>query len=576
MNDAPADTLGQAPGNFIHDAVADDLKAGRFDRVVTRFPPEPNAYLHLGHAKAIAIDFGVAAAFGGRTNLRFDDTNPLGEEQRYIDAIKEDVRWLGFDWGEHEYHASDFFPDLYQWARLLVGAGLAYVDDQSADQVRQGRGTLKTPGVESPCRDRPADESLDLLERMRNGEFANGEKVLRARIDMASGNLNLRDPVMYRVLHAPHPRTGASWCIYPSYDWAHGQCDWLEGVTHSLCSLEFEDHRPLYDWFLDRLIEVGAKSPAADYRPRQIEFARGNIGYMVTSKRKLLKLIEAGRVESWDDPRMPTLPGVRRRGYPPEAILDFWRGAGVAKRDNVLDIARLEFHVRERLNKTAQRRCAVLDPLKVVLTNYPEGETEHMDAVNNPEDPDAGSRKVPFSRELFIERDDFMEDPPKKFFRLAPGKEVRLRYAYWITCADVVKDDAGKVVELHCTYDPKTRGGDNPPPDADGNVRKVKGTLHWVSAAHARTAEVRLYDRLFRAEDPDDAPEGQDFLANVNAESVQTVKALVEPALAEAATGQTFQFERIGYFTVDPDSTADLPVFNRTVALRDTWAKVNR
>ncbi len=570
------DTATESPRDFIRQAIADDLEAGRYDRpVVTRFPPEPNAFLHIGHAKAMGIDFHVAEEFGGRTNLRFDDTNPTREEQVYIDAIKDDVAWLGFAWS-NECYASDYFPMLYDWAMAMTRAGLAYVDDQSAEQIRANRGTLTTPGTPSPYRDRPIDQSVTLLERMRAGEFPNGSRVLRAKIDMAAPNINLRDPVMYRIMHLPHPRTGDAWCIYPSYDWAHGQSDWIEGVTHSLCSLEFEDHRPLYDWFLDRLMEIGVTSPAAGYRPRQIEFARGNITYMVTSKRRLLELIERDYVTGWDDPRMPTLCGMRRRGMPPAAIKRFWAEAGVAKRVNNIEYARFEGIVRDELNRTAARRMAVLDPIRLVITNYPEDQVEHMAAVNNPEDEAAGRREVPFCRELFIEREDFLENPPKKYFRLAPGKEVRLRYAYWVTCTEVVKDDAGHIVELRCTYDPATRGGDNPPPDAEGKVRKVKGTLHWVSARHAIDAHVRLYEHLFTAENPLDVAAGEDWLNNVNHDSLTTVMAKAEPALADAEAGRTFQFERIGYFTVDPDSAAGEPIFNRTVTLKDTWAKMQK
>ncbi|MFH1571842.1 MAG: glutamine--tRNA ligase/YqeY domain fusion protein [Gemmatimonadota bacterium] len=549
------------PLDFVRAAVAEDVKAGKNGgKVITRFPPEPNAYLHIGHVKAICIDFGVAADFGGRTNLRYDDTNPLTEEQEYIDAIREDVRWLGFDWGEHEYYASDYFGQLYEWALVLIRKGLAYVDDQSAEQIRATRGTLTEPGKESPHRNRTVEENLDLLQRMKAGEFPDGAEVLRAKIDMASPNVNFRDPVMYRIVHAAHPRTGDQWCIYPMYDWAHGQSDSIEGVTHSLCSLEFENNRPLYEWFIRQL---------GIFPSRQIEFARGNITYLVTSKRRLLELVEAGHVKGWDDPRMPTLRGLRRRGYTPEALRQFWEEAGVAKRENNIDTAKLESCLRDHLNKVAPRVMAVLNPLKVVIENYPEGQVEELEAVNNPEDPSAGTRQVPFSRELYIEREDFMEDPPKKFFRLAPGREVRLRYAYYAICTEVVKDAAGEVVELRCTYDPATRGGDAP----DG--RKVKATLHWVSARHAVAAEVRLYDRLFKVESPLEAPPGGHWHDNLNPESLQVLATcLAEPGLKGAVAGRRYQFERLGYFCVDPDSTPERPVFNRTVTLRDQWAKI--
>ncbi len=561
------------PAHFIEDAIAEDLRGGRYDRVVTRFPPEPNGYLHIGHAKAICIDFGMAQRFGGQvpgvTHLRMDDTNPTKEEQEYIDAIQEDVRWLGFDWDRMCY-ASDYFEQLYAWARLLIERGHAYVDDQTADEIRQTRGTLTAPGKESPFRDRDAAVSLDLFERMKKGEFPDGSRVLRAKIDMASPNIVMRDPVMYRILHAEHPRTGGTWCIYPMYDWAHGQSDWIEGVTHSLCDISFEIHRPLYEWFCDRLAEAGAFPPGVTYKPRQIEFARGNITYMITSKRKLLQLVTGGHVSGWDDPRMPTLRGMRRRGYTPEAIRRFWDEAGVAKRENNIEFAKLETLLRDDLNKRATRRMAVLDPLKVVITNWPEGKIETFDAVNNPEDESAGTRQLAFGKELYIERDDFMENPPPKFFRLGPGREVRLRYAYWITCTGVVKDAAGRIVELHCTYDPQTRGGNSPPADAEGKVRKVKGTIHWVSAAHALDAQVRLYDHLFSKPDPEEG----DILANVNPDSLRVIAgAKVEPALADARPGDHLQFERHAYFCVDRDSSPHKPVFNRTVTLKDTWAK---
>jgi glutaminyl-tRNA synthetase len=549
--------------NFITRIIDEHNQSGRFEgRVHTRFPPEPNGYLHIGHAKSIVLNFSLAEAYGGKTNLRFDDTNPIKEEQEYIDAIKYDIQWLGYNWGETELYASDYFGQLYAWAVQLIKAGKAYVDSLSADDIREYRGTLTAPGRESPYRDRPVEENLDLFERMKQGEFPDGSHVLRAKIDMSSGNLNMRDPVMYRILHAEHPRTGPEWCIYPMYDWAHGQSDSIEKITHSVCTLEFEDHRPLYEWFVQ---ELGI------YAPQQIEFARLNITYTVMSKRKLLRLVRDNIVAGWDDPRMPTLSGMRRRGFPPEAIKDFVERVGVAKNDSIVDYALLEYHVRQFLNKYAQRVMAVIDPLKIVITNYPEDQTEEMDAVNNPEDPDAGRRKVPFSREVYIERADFMEAPPKKFFRLAPGREVRLMHAYYVTCTDVIKDDQGNIIELHCTYDPATRGGDSP----DG--RRVKGTLHWVSAAHALNAELRLYDHLFTNPNPDDVPEGQDFTANLNPASLNvTTGCKVEPFLKQAQPGDRFQFLRNGYFAVDADSTADTLVFNRTVTLRDSWAKIQK
>jgi glutaminyl-tRNA synthetase len=556
---APDVAVDEGGQDFIREVIRDDLMAGRVATVVTRFPPEPNGYLHIGHAKSICLNFGIASQFGGRCHLRFDDTNPAREEEQFVDAIEADVRWLGFDWGEHLHFASDYFDQLYDWAEALIEAGKAYVDDLSAEEIREHRGTLTEPGRDSPWRDRPAAESLDLFRRMRAGEFADGARVLRARIDMTSGNINLRDPVIYRILRAAHPRTGEAWCIYPTYDFAHGQSDAIEGVTHSLCTLEFEDHRPLYDWLLGNL-------PVPSH-PRQFEFARLNLTYTVLSKRRLIRLVEDGHVDGWDDPRLPTLAGLRRRGIPPAAIHDLAARIGVTKSDSVVEMSVLDHCTRELLNQTAQRRMAVLRPLKVVIENYPEGETEQLDAVNNPNDESAGTRQVPFSRELWIERDDFMEDPPKKFFRLGPGREVRLRYAYFITCREVIKDDAGIVVELRCTYDPATRGGDAP----DG--RKVRGTLHWVSAAHAMAAEVRLYDHLFARPDPGAGSDG-DFLADLNPDSLERITGLVEPALAETRPGEAVQFERLGYFTPDPDTTPDRPVFNRTVALRDSWAKV--
>jgi glutaminyl-tRNA synthetase len=548
----------EAGRDFIRDIVAADLASGRHKSVVTRFPPEPNGYLHIGHAKSICLNFGVAREFGGRCHLRFDDTNPTKEEQEYIDAIERDVRWLGFDWGAHLHHASDYFERLYEWAEHLIRAGKAYVDDQSQDEMRANRGTLTEPGRNSPFRERSVEENLDLFRRMHAGEFPNGARVLRAKIDMASGNINLRDPVLYRILHASHPRTGTQWTIYPSYDYAHGQSDAIEGITHSLCTLEFEDHRPLYDWFLDNL-----PAPA---RPRQYEFARLNLTYTVLSKRVLTELVRGGHVGGWDDPRMPTLAGLRRRGVPPDAIRDFVKRIGVAKANSVVDLGMLEFSIREHLNKTAQRRMAVLRPLKVVIENYPQGEGEELEAVNHPDDPAAGRRRIRFSRELYIERDDFMENPPKKFFRLSPGTEVRLRYAYFITCREVKKNAAGEVVELRCSYDPATRGGNAP----DG--RKVKATIHWVSAVHSMPAEVRLYHQLFASP----APNAADFAADLNPNSLEVLPdARIEPALAEANSIEPVQFERLGYFARDEDSKPGMPVFNRTVGLRDTWAKVS-
>ena len=565
----PPPTVPEAT-DFIRQLVAEDLNQGRADRIVTRFPPEPNGYLHIGHAKSIVLNFGLAGETAGRCHLRFDDTNPVKEEQHYIDQIKADLRWLGYDWGENEFYASDYFDQLYEWAKLLVRSGKAYVDDQSAEEVRATRGTLKEPGQASPCRERAADENLELLERMAGGEFENGQKVLRAKIDMAASNVNLRDPVMYRILHAPHPRTGDRWCIYPTYDWAHGQSDWIEGITHSLCTLEFEDHRPLYDWFLDAIIDAGGESPCGAPRPHQHEFARLNLSHTVVSKRKLLALVQEGYVDGWDDPRMPTLSAMRRRGYPAEALRRFCEEIGLSKRDQTIELPRLEHNVREVLNKQAPRRMGVLDPLKVIITNYPEGETEWLDAVNNPEDESAGTRQVPFTRELYIEQSDFMEDPPRKFKRLSPGAEVRLRYGYFITCQDIVKDNAGNVTELHCTYDPATRGGDNPP---DG--RKPKGTIHWVSAEHGIPSEVRLYDHLFTQADPDDVAEGQSFRDAINAEACTTMRnARLEPAIAETPAGETIQLERQGYFCPDlHESRPERPVLNRTVSLKDSWAK---
>jgi len=550
--------------DFIRDIINEDLRTNKYSgRVHTRFPPEPNGYLHIGHAKSICLNFGIAAEFNGLCNLRFDDTNPVKEEQEYIDSIIEDVRWLGFDWGDRLYYASDYFEQMYQYAVQLIKAGKAYVDELSAEEIKDYRGTLTQPGKESPYRNRPIEENLDLFQRMRAGEFPDGSRVLRAKIDMASWNLNMRDPVMYRILHAEHPRTGNKWCIYPMYDWAHGLEDSIEGITHSICTLEFEDHRPLYDWFLD---ELGI------YHPQQIEFARLNLTYTVMSKRRLLELVREERVSGWDDPRMPTISGLRRRGYTPESIRNFARSIGVAKTGSTIDIALLEHSLREDLNKRAQRVMGVLRPLRVVIENYPEGQVEELDVVNNPEEPGAGTRKVPFSRVLYIEREDFREEPPEKFFRLAPGREVRLRCAYFITCVDVIKDEqTGEVVELRCTYDPATRGGDSP----DG--RKVKATLHWVSAEHALEAEVRLYDHLFTKEDPTDVEDGTDFKAYLNPNSLEILTSCrVEPNLAGATPGSRYQFERQGYFCVDPDSSAGKIVFNRTVSLRDTWAKIEK
>ncbi len=553
-----SNTTTDAPaGDFVREVVRDDLAAGRNDVIVTRFPPEPNGYLHIGHAKSICLNFGVAEEFAGRCHLRFDDTNPAREEQAYIDAIQDDVRWLGFDWGENLFHASDNFQQLYDWAEHLITSGKAYVDDLSADEMREYRGTLTEPGRDSPYRERAADESLDLLRRMRAGEFADGARVLRAKIDMASGNINMRDPVLYRIVHASHPRTGDAWCIYPTYDFAHGQSDAIEGVTHSLCTLEFEDHRPLYDWLLDNL--------PVPSRPRQYEFARLNLTHTVLSKRRLIELVEGGHVAGWDDPRLPTLAGLRRRGVPPAALRDFAERIGVTKSDSTVEMAYLDHCTRELLNKTAERRMGVLRPLKVVIENYPEGESEMLEAVNNPADETAGTRQVPFSRELFVEREDFMEDPPKKFFRLSPGREVRLRYAYFLTCREAIKDADGEVVELRCTYDPATKGGNAP----DG--RKVKATLHWVSAAHALPAEVRLYDALFTTETPGASG---DVLADLNPDSIEVLAdCRLEPSLGEAAPGAPLQFERQGYFCVDADSRPGRPVFNRTIGLRDSWAR---
>ncbi|MGD0025202.1 MAG: glutamine--tRNA ligase/YqeY domain fusion protein [Xanthobacteraceae bacterium] len=549
----------EAGQDFIRDIIRADIASGRLAKIVTRFPPEPNGYLHIGHAKSICLNFGVAEEFGGRCNLRFDDTNPTKEEQEYIDAIERDVRWLGFDWGKHLYHASDYFEQLYEWAEYLIRAGKAYVDDQTQEEMRLTRGTLTEAGIDSPYRERSVEENLDFFRRMRAGEFPNGARVLRAKVDMAAGNINLRDPALYRILHAEHPRTGAAWCIYPSYDFAHGQSDAIEGITHSICTLEFEDHRPLYDWFLENL--------PVPSRPHQYEFARLNLTYTVLSKRVLTELVRGGHVGGWDDPRMPTLAGLRRRGVPPAAIRDFVKRIGVAKANSVVDMALLEFSIREHLNRTAQRRMAVLRPLKIVIENFSENRSEEIEAVNHPENPGAGTRRIGFGRELFIERDDFMENPPKKFFRLAPGREVRLRYAYLVTCREVVKNAAGEVVELRCSYDPATRGGNAP----DG--RKVQATLHWVSARDCLPAEVRLYNPLFARPNPN----AGDFAADINPDSVEVIAdARVEPALAgEKNSGEAVQFERQGYFCMDLDSTPGHLVFNRTVGLRDSWAKTS-
>jgi glutaminyl-tRNA synthetase len=553
------------PSHFIREIIADDVRRGKYGgRVHTRFPPEPNGYLHIGHAKSICLNFGIASEFGGLCNLRFDDTNPTKEDVEYVESMQEDVHWLGFDWDDRLFYASDYFEQLYQYAVQLIKAGKAYVDSLSAEEIRATRGTATGAGQESPYRHRSVEENLDLFVRMRAGEFAEGAHVLRAKIDMASGNVLMRDPVMYRILHAAHHRTGYTWCIYPMYDYAHCVSDSLEGITHSLCTLEFEDHRPLYDWFLEAL---------GIYRPQQIEFARLNLSHTVLSKRKLLTLVEQGHVTGWDDPRMPTISGLRRLGYTPEAIRNFCERIGVAKRNSVVDVALLEHCVREDLNRRAPRVMAVLRPLRVVIDNYPEDQVEEMEAVNNPEDPSMGTRHVPFSRVLYIERDDFREDPPKQFFRLAPGREVRLRYAYFITCVGVIKDDhTGEVVELHCTYDPATRGGDAP----DG--RKVRATLHWVSASHAIEAEVRLYEHLFANADPSEDQEGVDFTASLNPQSLEVLESCrVEPSLAGAAPGSRYQFERLGYFCIDTvDATTDGLVFNRTVTLRDTWARIER
>ena len=549
--------------NFIREIIAEDLETNKFGgRVQTRFPPEPNGYLHIGHAKSINLNFGLAAEFGGKCNLRFDDTNPSKEETEYVESIIKDVHWLGGDWDNRLFYASDYFDQLYEWAVQLIKSGKAFICDLTAEEVRQYRGTLTEPGRESPYRNRSIEENLDLFERMRAGEFPDGARTLRAKIDMAAKNLNLRDPVMYRILHAEHHRTGDKWCIYPMYDFAHGQSDSIERITHSICTLEFEDHRPLYDWYLDQL---------GVYHPQQIEFDRLNLTYTLLSKRKLLALVQGGHVRGWDDPRMPTISGIRRRGYTPEAIRNFSNSIGVSKTNGTIELSLLEHFVREDLNKRTARVMAVLRPLRVVIDNYPENLVEEMEAVNNPEDAQMGSRKVPFSSVLYIEQDDFREDPPKQFYRLAPGREVRLRYGYFIRCTGIVKDAAGQITELHCTYDPATRGGNAP----DG--RKVKSTIHWVSAAHAIDAEVRLYDNLFSREDPNIIEPGKDFTSNLNPDSLEVLTGCkLEPSLKDAAEGARYQFERLGYFCVDPDSTPGNPVFNRTVGLRDTWAKIEK
>jgi len=552
-----------APSNFIRDIILDDLKTNKYGgRVHTRFPPEPNGYLHIGHAKSIYLNFGLAQEFGGKCNLRFDDTNPSKEETEYVDSIIEDVKWLGGDWDDRLFYASDYFGQLYEWAVQLIQSGNAYVCDLTPEQVRQQRGTLTEPGQESPYRSRSLEENLDLFARMKAGEFPDGTRTLRAKIDMASPNLNLRDPIMYSSTNAEHHRTGKQWCIYPMYDFAHGESDSIERVTHSICTLEFEDHRPLYNWYVEQL---------GIYHPQQIEFDRLNLTYTLLSKRKLLMLVQNKLVQGWDDPRMPTISGLRRRGYTPEAIRNFCRRVGVSKTNGTTELGLLEYFLREDLNKRAARVMAVLRPLRLVIDNYPEGQAEQMDAVNNPEDAEMGSRQVPFSRVLYIEQDDFREDPPKQYFRLAPGREVRLRYAYFVTCTGVVKDSSGQVTEIHCTYDPATRGGNAP----DG--RKVKSTIHWVSAEHAIDAEVRLYDTLFAREDPNQVDDGHDFTENLNPQSLEVVSgAKLEPSLRGAPAGSSFQFERLGYFSVDPDTRPDKPVFNRTVALRDTWAKIEK
>ena len=562
LNCQPLPASSARSSNFIRDIMVSDLDSNKYGgRVQTRFPPEPNGYLHIGHAKAIYLDFGLADQFGGHTNLRFDDTNPTKEETEYVESIKESIRWLGYHW-DGLYHASDYFDQLYEWAIKLIRMGKAYVDDLSADQIREYRGTLTAPGRESPYRQRPIGENLNLFERMRAGQFPNGSRTLRAKIDMSSPNLNLRDPVMYRILHAEHHRTGNKWCIYPMYDYAHGQSDAIEGITHSMCTLEFEDHRPLYNWFIEQL---------GIFPSQQIEFDRLNLTYTLLSKRKLLRLVNEGLVRGWDDPRMPTLVGIRRRGFPPEALRNFCAAIGVTKTNGTLELEMLEHFIREQLNHEAPRVMAVLRPLRLIIVNYPEDGVEQMEAINNPEDPGAGTRKVPFSRVLYIEQEDFREHPPKQYYRLCPGREVRLRYAYFVTCTGLVKNDRGEIIEVHCTYDPKTRGGQAP----DG--RKVKSTIHWVSATHAVDAEVRLYEKLFTKTDPDEVEEGKDFTSNLNPNSLAIVRPVkVEPSLATAAVESRYQFERLGYFCVDPDSAPGNLVFNRTLALKDTWARIEK
>jgi glutaminyl-tRNA synthetase len=562
-NGAATPATAAAPSNFIRDIVIDDLDTNKYGgRVHTRFPPEPNGYLHIGHAKSINLNFGLANEFGGKCNLRFDDTNPTKEEQEYVDSIIEDAHWLGGDWNDRLFYASDYFDQLYEWAVQLIKSSKAYVDDLSAEEVREQRGSLTESGKESPYRNRSVEENLDLFERMRKGEFPDGSRTLRAKIDMASPNFNMRDPVMYRILHAEHHRTGDKWCIYPMYDYAHGQCDSIERITHSICTLEFEDHRPLYDWFVENL---------SIYHPQQIEFDRLSLTYTLLSKRKLLQLVEKGFVGGWDDPRMPTISGLRRRGYTPEAIRNFCRRIGVSKTNGTTELSLLEYYLREDLNKRASRVMAVLKPLRVVIDNYPDDQVELMEAVNNPEDASAGTRRVPFSKVLYIEQDDFRENPPKQYYRLSPGREVRLRYGYFVTCTNVVKNDDAELIEIHCTYDPATRGGDAP----DG--RKVKSTIHWVSAAHAADAEVRLYDTLFAKEDPNEAEEGKDFTANLNPKSLEVITgAKLEPSLSQAQVEDRYQFERLGYFCLDKDAMPGRLIFNRTVALRDTWAKIEK
>lgn len=548
------------PSNFIRDIIDEDLKSGKYTKIITRFPPEPNGYLHVGHAKSICLNYGIARDYNGEFHLRFDDTNPTKEEQEYIDSIKEDLKWLGCEWGEHEYYASNYFQQLYEWAVLMIEKGLAYVDDQTADEIRDTRGTLTEPGKNSPFRDRTIEENLDLFKRMKSGEFKNGEKVLRAKIDMTSPNINMRDPVLYRILHESHPRTGNQWCIYPMYDFTHGQSDAIEKITHSICTLEFQDHRPLYDWFI-KVLPVPAE-------PHQYEFARLNLTYTVMSKRKLLRLVKDNKVNGWDDPRMPTISGMRRRGYPPEALHDFCERIGVAKANSTVDFGLLESSIRDNLNTHAPRFMGVIKPIKAVIENYPVGQHEYFDADNNPEDPNAGTRKVKFTREIYIDADDFMENPPKKYFRLSPGAEVRLKHAYYITCKEVIKDAEGNITELKCEYDPQSRGGSSP----DG--RRVKGTIQWVSAEDGVKAEIRLYDHLFTVENPDKVEDGKDFTDNINPDSLQVVTdAIVEPALADLEPGTTAQFIRLGYFCKDKDSKPDKPVFNRTISLKDGWAK---